>query len=59
MRFTKMHGLGNDYIFLNCLEGAPDDLPELSRRLSRRPASPDPAEVVAGNRECFSLYRSV
>ena len=21
MRFTKMHGLGNDYIFLNCLEG--------------------------------------
>lgn len=36
MRFTKMHGLGNDYIFLNCMEGTPDDLPGLSRRLSRR-----------------------
>ena len=36
MRFTKMHGIGNDYIFLNCLEGLPDDLPELARRLSDR-----------------------
>lgn len=36
MRFTKMEGLGNDYIYLNCLEGAPDDLPGLSVRLSDR-----------------------
>ena len=36
MRFTKMHGLGNDYIFLNCMDGMPDDLPGLSRRLSHR-----------------------
>ena len=36
MRFTKMHGLGNDYIFLNCMEGAPEDLPGLARRLSDR-----------------------
>lgn len=36
MRFTKMHGLGNDYIFLNCLEAEPDDLPGLARRLSDR-----------------------
>ena len=36
MRFSKLHGCGNDYIFLNCLEGAPDDLPELARRLSDR-----------------------
>ena len=36
MRFTKMHGLGNDYIFLNCLDGMPDDPGELSRRLSHR-----------------------
>ena len=27
MRFTKMEGLGNDYIYLNCLEGTPEDLP--------------------------------
>lgn len=36
MRFTKMEGLGNDYIYLNCLEGAPDDLPGLAVRLSDR-----------------------
>ena len=36
MRFTKMHGLGNDYIFLNCMEGTPNDLPGLARRLSDR-----------------------
>ena len=31
-----MHGCGNDYIFLNCMEGVPDDLPGLARRLSDR-----------------------
>ena len=36
MRFTKMEGLGNDYIYLNCLEGSPENLPELARRLSDR-----------------------
>ena len=36
MRFTKMHGLGNDYIFLNCMETIPDDLHGLARRLSDR-----------------------
>ena len=36
MRFTKMEGLGNDYIYLNCLEEEPENLPELARRLSRR-----------------------
>ena len=36
MEFTKMHGLGNDYIFLNCMGSTPDDLGELARRLSHR-----------------------
>ena len=36
MRFTKMEGLGNDYLYLNCLEGMPENLPELSVRLSDR-----------------------
>ena len=31
-----MEGLGNDYIFLNCLEGAPADLSALAVRLSDR-----------------------
>ena len=36
MRFTKMEGLGNDYIYLNCLEESPEDLPGLAVRLSDR-----------------------
>ena len=36
MDFTKMHGLGNDYIFLNCMESTPENLGELARRLSDR-----------------------
>lgn len=31
-----MEGLGNDYIYLNCLEGAPENLPGLAVRLSDR-----------------------
>ncbi len=36
MRFTKMEGLGNDYVYLNCLEGALENLPALAVRLSDR-----------------------
>lgn len=36
MRFTKMEGLGNDYIYLNGLDGLPEDLPALARRMSNR-----------------------
>ncbi len=36
MRFTKMQGLGNDYIYLNCMTETHEDLPELARRLSDR-----------------------
>lgn len=36
MRFTKMEGLGNDYIYLNCLKEVPEDLPELAVTLSDR-----------------------
>ena len=36
MRFTKMEGLGNDYIYVSCLEKRPPDLPGLARRLSDR-----------------------
>ena len=35
MQFTKMQGLGNDYVYLNCLEGEPEDLPGLAAALSR------------------------
>lgn len=36
MRFTKMEGLGNDYIYLNGFEELPEDLPGLAVRLSHR-----------------------
>ncbi|MFN5768182.1 MAG: diaminopimelate epimerase [Pirellulaceae bacterium] len=37
MRFTKMHGAGNDYIYINAMEeGLPDDLGELAIRMSHR-----------------------
>lgn len=37
MRFTKMHGAGNDYVYVDCFtQDVPDDLPELARRISHR-----------------------
>lgn len=35
MRFTKMHGIGNDYIYINCFEENVEDPAELSRIMSR------------------------
>lgn len=34
--FTKMHGIGNDYIYIDCLDGEPAQLPELARMMSDR-----------------------
>lgn len=37
MQFTKMHGAGNDYVYLNCFDGnLPADPGELSRQMSHR-----------------------
>ncbi len=37
MKFTKMHGAGNDYVYVDCFsEPLPSDLPELSRQISHR-----------------------
>ena len=37
MQFTKMHGAGNDYAYLDCITGpVPDELPELARQMSDR-----------------------
>src|SRR4051794_33004183 len=37
MRFTKMHGAGNDYVYVDCFSQAvPNDIPELARRVSDR-----------------------
>jgi diaminopimelate epimerase len=37
IRFTKMQGCGNDYVYLDAWEGTlPDDLPALARAVSDR-----------------------
>lgn len=36
MRFTKMQGIGNDYVYLDCMKELPDDPQQLSIRLSDR-----------------------
>lgn len=36
LKFTKMHGCGNDYIYFNCFEQEIEQPEELSRRLSDR-----------------------
>ena len=36
LRFTKMEGIGNDYIYLDCRTEEPKDLPGLAVRLSER-----------------------
>lgn len=36
MKFTKMQGCGNDYVYVNCFEETVDDRPLLARRVSNR-----------------------
>ncbi|MBD5314468.1 MAG: diaminopimelate epimerase [Bacteroides sp.] len=36
MKFTKMHGIGNDYIYINCMESVPERLPDLAIEMSDR-----------------------
>lgn len=36
MRFTKMQGLGNDYVYVDAIHQDPGDLPRLARRVSDR-----------------------
>ncbi len=36
MRFTKMEGLGNDYVYVDCFEETVDDASALARRVSDR-----------------------
>ncbi len=36
MKFTKMQGCGNDYVYVNCFDEQVDDRPSLARRVSNR-----------------------
>ena len=39
IKFTKMHGIGNDYIYINCFEQKIEDPQKLARRMSPRRTS--------------------
>ncbi len=34
--FVKMHGIGNDYVYIDARDSVPENLPELARRMSDR-----------------------
>ena len=51
MKFTKMHGIGNDYIYFNCFETEIDNPNELSKRLSDRHFS------IGGDGSCLSCLQ--
>ena len=36
MKFTKMQGCGNDYVYINCFKEKVDNGPELAVRVSNR-----------------------
>ena len=36
MKFTKMHGCGNDYVYIDCRNGLPENVADLAVRLSDR-----------------------
>ena len=36
IKFTKMHGAGNDYVYIDCLESVPANLPSLAIEMSDR-----------------------
>ena len=36
MKFTKMHGIGNDYIYVNCFSEQVQNPEEVARALSQR-----------------------
>ena len=36
LKFTKMHGIGNDYVYLDCTASSPGNLEDLARRISDR-----------------------
>ena len=36
MKFTKMQGIGNDYVYINCMDRYVPNAPELAKRISDR-----------------------
>lgn len=63
IKFTKMHGIGNDYVYINCFEQAIDNPGELAKKMSPRRFSIGadgvilicPSEVADAKMRMFNL----
>ena len=47
MKFTKMHGIGNDYVYVNCFEETVENPSAVARYVSHRQQqqnAPDPVQ---------------
>lgn len=63
MNFTKMHGAGNDYIYINCFEELVENPRELAKELSRQHFGVGADGIVliypSGNADCFmNIYNA-
>ena len=62
IHFTKMHGIGNDYIYIDCMESEPERLPELAVEMSDRHFGVEGDGIVVRGPDvwqCLPLYRQV
>lgn len=42
MKFTKMHGIGNDYVYMDCTKERMENPGEIARLVSDRTKASDP-----------------
>ena len=66
MKFTKMHGLGNDYVYVNCCTQRVEDPPGLARAISDRHTGvgsdglilirPSRAQMCGNGIRCLAKY---
>ena len=53
MKFTKMHGIGNDYVYVNCFEETVENPSAVARYVSDRHfgiGSDDPDQAIQNRR---------
>lgn len=57
LKFTKMQGLGNDFVLLDCREGLPEGMPRLARALCDRRLGPGADGVLCLCPSCRADWR--
>ena len=56
MKFTKMQGLGNDYVYVNCFEEKIENPPAVARYVSDRHFGSSFYKWYYENIACTTLY---